>query len=132
MIAVAIAGLVMGGAIGGVRLKQRRDYFLAREQDHALSASVFRECLPNALRFLEKRADLQGRTKLKRLRADLPKEIAYQEALARKYRHAARYPWLIGRARSAEVVVTRLDHSWRRYPGAGDDADGRGVSLHLL
>ena len=29
MVVVALVGLLMGGAIGGIRLKQRHDYFLS-------------------------------------------------------------------------------------------------------
>ena len=60
MIAVAVVGSLMGGAIGGMRLKRWHDYFLARVQQHDQEEAAFRseeqdlasqiESLPSSLR----------------------------------------------------------------------------------
>ena len=43
MIAVLVFGLGMGAMVGGVRLKRRRDSFLARARFHALTEAACRE-----------------------------------------------------------------------------------------
>jgi hypothetical protein len=42
MIAVAIAGIVLGGVVWGKRLKQRRDFYLQQANFHARLESFFR------------------------------------------------------------------------------------------
>jgi hypothetical protein len=91
MVAVAAVGLLIGGIIN---FKQRRDYFLARAQNHAAMETLDRGWVPHVIAFLEKRAEGQERSRLESLRASLPREIAYHAAMARKYRRAVRYPWL--------------------------------------
>ena len=76
LIAVLVLGLGMGAMVGGVRLKRRRDSFLARARFHAQTEAACREA---------------GRP------APDPSDwpiIEYDAAMARKYRRAARYPWL--------------------------------------
>jgi hypothetical protein len=94
MIAVGVVGLLMGGCIGGYRLKRWHDDFSARAQDHARLEFLYRTMGSDIIGFLEKQADLHERTNLGHLRACLPRKIAYQEAMTRKYRRAANYPWL--------------------------------------
>jgi hypothetical protein len=87
MIAVAVVGLLMATAIGGYRLKQRRDHFLSRAQLHEQNADFLMEVYES---------DRVIRTHWTRdddLNA-LRRESDYQAAMARKYSHAARYPWL--------------------------------------
>jgi hypothetical protein len=91
MIVVAVVGLLMGGT---VRLKQRRDRFLARAEYHAKLEYLYRTMGSDVINFLEERVDPQQRTKLACLRARLPDEITYQGPMACKFRHAARYPCL--------------------------------------
>jgi hypothetical protein len=82
MVAVALAGLAMGRAIDGVRLKRRHDDFTARAQHHEQIEAMFRSW---------------GRTtssRLKYLQPDISQNRDYHAAMANKYRHAARYPWL--------------------------------------
>jgi hypothetical protein len=85
MVAVAVVGLLMGAAIGGVRLKQRRDLFLALGTNHAQQEAHY------------------GREMLIRVEPDThlvvqeyvcPGHVDYHARLARKYERAARYPWL--------------------------------------
>jgi hypothetical protein len=77
MVVVAVVGLVMGGGVGVYRLKQRRDRFLSRAQLHEEMAVG---------------AKLEDRSRKDLAR--LPRQTEYHVAMARKYRHAARYPWL--------------------------------------
>jgi hypothetical protein len=98
MVAVAVVSLFMGAAIGGVRLKRRHYYFLVRIRQHDQEAVAFRsweqelaseiESLPSNLRepFLLDRWE--------RVRSMVSRNLAYNTALAAKYRRAARYPWL--------------------------------------
>ncbi len=48
MIAVAVVALAMGGFVGGVRLKRRRDAFLARIRFHEPTEVSCRETGPPA------------------------------------------------------------------------------------
>jgi hypothetical protein len=72
MIAVAVVGLAMGGD----RLERRRDDFLVLAQYHA-AEEAFRRGVGRRVRH-----------------PLLPRMIEHAAALARKYRHAARHPWL--------------------------------------
>jgi hypothetical protein len=110
MIVVMVVGLVMGG----IRLKRRHDDFLYRAQRHENSMVLLRvisDRLPGPTRmvgrsllertFAEKPELLEGiavyeqAIALREQRiAWLEQRISYDAAMARKYRHAARYPWL--------------------------------------
>jgi hypothetical protein len=121
MSAVTVIGLTMSVIIGGVRLKQRHDYFLSRARYHSdmeIACQKTRDALETAIgpfTSLIETAEqerssgspawpsvsdsLLARVKVDvpRFREDLAREdqqIAYHSAMARKYRHAARYAWL--------------------------------------
>jgi hypothetical protein len=112
MVAVVIIGLMLGG----VRLKHRQSRLLSRAQYHEQRAA-FLPKLESRARIIcaEYPAQIAGLEKLRRYggpvrfrlehfkvqldrsREDLvrlPKKIAYHAAMAHKYEHAARYPWL--------------------------------------
>ena len=105
MVAVLAAGLLVGGAVGGVRLKRRRDEFLARAEKHTIMeyrhkklANLDRSRAMN-MGAVESEPDLitpQAPLKADLLRsaADHARLGAHYESLTRKYQHAARYPWL--------------------------------------
>jgi hypothetical protein len=105
MIAVAVVGLMMGG----LRLKRRHDAHLDRSRRHAHSESTFRawrKMLEGTDLLIERIEKQEGDNaahlaQLKAHRAVLvemapswEQGIPYHAALVRKYRHAARYPWL--------------------------------------
>ena len=116
MVAVAVMGLLMGGVVGGVRLKRRHDYFLNLVEFHVQLERQYVpwECAARnslqqsdlTLNFLEaaRHAESNDGVELGILRPAVEWErqsatrfaqaIAYHAAMARKYRHAARYPWL--------------------------------------
>jgi hypothetical protein len=74
MIAVTVVALLMGGPIEGVRLLRRHRTFRRRADVHEI---------------LEEHRRLHGREQFDRTRlAD------YHAAITRKYRRAARCPWL--------------------------------------
>ena len=93
MIAVAAIGLMIGG---GVRLKQRRDYFLSLAQSHQMevaSSTARGEALKSRFGHTsgmttEEIMHLHGDYDRMMDRAD------HHASLARKYERAARYPWL--------------------------------------
>lgn len=109
MIAVAVAGLVMGGIISGVRLTRRRDFFLSRMRYHAaferwhvqqepLARHLLREIEQSIEKARHSRSEEPYRTLLehdRRIVTGLIRTLAYHTAMTRKYRHAARYPWLL-------------------------------------
>jgi hypothetical protein len=86
MIAVAVVGLLMGGAVVGYRLMLWHDSFLALATDHGHTGFLYR-FLREDLCLGEARAESAEQ-------AALGRRAAYHEALAEKYRRAARYPWL--------------------------------------
>jgi hypothetical protein len=116
MVAVAVAGLLMGGIVGGFRLKRRHARFVSRLQFHAKwEQSWRREEIPvrealrrrdQLMRLVEERRHLgyNSRPDVEKLRSmvepqrqnaiRLSRMIAYHAAMARKYEDAARYAWL--------------------------------------
>ena len=92
-VAVAVIGLTIGG---GVWLKQRRDYFLSLAQSHQkeVDSSTARG------KALKSRFDsTSGMTieEIMHLHRDYDRmtdRADHHASLARKYEHAARYPWL--------------------------------------
>ena len=94
---VLVAGAVIGLTIGGgVWIKQRRDYFLALAQSHQkeVGSSTARG------KALKSRF---GSTSGMTIEESMPQHHDYDRmmdradhhaSLARKYEHAARYPWL--------------------------------------
>ena len=80
MVAIAIVGVVLGGAIGGYRLKRRRDALLEKARFHESWARMHAGLL-----------SVQMGTPLEpRLR----EAIDYESAMVRKYERAAWFPWL--------------------------------------
>jgi hypothetical protein len=82
MVAVAAAGLLMGGIVGGVRLKRRRFDFARRAEVHAI------------LKTADERAVVALQVDNPQEAARLLRSAGHRAMLIRKYRHAARYPWL--------------------------------------
>ena len=87
MVAVAVVGLLMATALSGYRLKQRRDHYLSRAQLHKQNAAFLMQvCETNRIiRTHWSRDDYLSA---------LCRISGYHAAMAAKYRHAARYPWL--------------------------------------
>jgi hypothetical protein len=76
MVAVALVALTIGIALGGIRLKRQRDRHLlhaALHQSHVDLARKIKKGSPGPL---------------------ASRLIEYHASMARRYRHAARYPWL--------------------------------------
>jgi hypothetical protein len=114
MIVVMVVGLVMGAIIGGIRLKRRHEDFLYRAQRHensmillrmirgrwpgptrTVSRSLLERTFAEKPELLEGIAAYEQAIALAEQRiAWLERRISYNAAMARKYRHAARYPWL--------------------------------------
>jgi hypothetical protein len=116
MTEVAVVGLLMGGIVGGVRLKRGHDSFLARARLHAQREALVRASeastrdayagLCAAISVMEEARGIKPEVgdaigpvrhhaELTKESAErLSREAASWGALARKYRHAARYPWL--------------------------------------
>jgi hypothetical protein len=105
MIAVAVVGLMMSG----LRLNRRHDAFLDCSRRHASSESTLRamrQILEGTDSLIERLEKQEGDhaahlAQLKATRAVLvemapswEQGIPYHAALVRKYRQAARYPWL--------------------------------------
>jgi hypothetical protein len=80
MVGIAIVGLVLGGSIGGYRLKRRRDGLLQQ-------ARFNEDCVRMHVGLLS----VQMGTPLEPL---LREAIAYEAAMVRKYERAACFPWL--------------------------------------
>lgn len=98
MVAVAVVSLLMGGAIGAVRLRRRHDYFLARSRQHDREAAMFRsweQSLASALEELPSSPRLPfPLDRWERRRSIISRSLSHHAALAAKYRRAAHYPWL--------------------------------------
>ena len=117
MIAVAAVALMSSGAVAGLRIRRRHVEFLARVQSHtqmerfcALSEHQQRAYIKTwadstmLLLRMQERFGLDSgigkedaRNELESFRrkvANWRRWTSYHTAMARKYRHAARYPWL--------------------------------------
>src|SRR5262249_8477700 len=116
MIAIVVVGLVTGSFVVGVRLKTIHDYFLSRAEFHTRLELSFGDEERRALDCVRTFADaLDGIGKRQRevevtgrdvehVRSQVEfyrriarrshKNRAYHAAMADKYRHAARHPWL--------------------------------------
>jgi hypothetical protein len=116
MTAVAVVGLLMGGIVGGFRLKRRHDSFLARARRYAQREALVRASeastrgayagLCDAIIEMEEArgskpevgdaiGTIRHHAELTKESAErLSREAASWGSLARKYRHAVRYPWL--------------------------------------
>jgi len=77
MLVVVVVAMLIGGAIGGYRIRQRRRYFDLLVQVH------------------ESRADFCTSFRDHHVDPSFMDRVAdHERAIARKYRHGARYPWL--------------------------------------
>jgi hypothetical protein len=116
MIAIVIVGLLLGGVIGGYRLKRRHDSFRYLAQHHTNSAALFRAIRDRTFGFdagVARSAPNQFKNGKDGMLSDfnsasmekaieqrerqiawLDQNASYHDAMARKYEHAARYPWL--------------------------------------
>jgi len=114
MVVVVIVALLMGG----VRLKQRRSLLLSLAQIHEQRAALYPKLesrarkicaeYPRLIAGLERlqryghREPVRSRLEDLKVRLDRSRRnlalwtnrIAYYRAMAHKYQHAARYPWL--------------------------------------
>ena len=115
-IAILIVGLLMGGIVSGVRLQRRRSRLMSRARSHEGSAGWYRLLegyqrriareFPGHIAAIERyqrdgslvESHVEGmKVRLDRAHKDLdrlPGKIAYHAAMAAKYQHAVRYPWL--------------------------------------
>jgi hypothetical protein len=107
MVAVAVVGLMMGGIVGGVRLKRRQQYFRDRATRHKGMEYDYRR-LERDSRFIAnlEEDDMRWLSPERRARIKADRVIslrlverysglaAYHAALARKYEYAADHPWL--------------------------------------
>jgi hypothetical protein len=115
MIAVATVGLLMGGIVGGYRLTKRHDLLLSHYRHHMRVLDwcmVQDSSVRDSSRIYDRITDLlEGRkagldmllgslSPRPLVDADRPtvarlrRITAHHAAMARKYEHAARYPWL--------------------------------------
>jgi hypothetical protein len=76
MVAVAAVALTIGMALGGIRLKRRRDRHLLHAEMHQSHVDLTRK---------------KGKGRPGPFASRL---IEYHASMARRYRHAARHPWL--------------------------------------
>ena len=107
MVAVAVVGLLMGG-ISSYRIRRRYSEFIGRVRHHELLEAAYKEQGRHVADFsrsssviMEDLKDDPGSGRLKALRnsilqnaASFSQRTEYHADMARKYRHAARYPWL--------------------------------------
>jgi hypothetical protein len=94
MSVVAVTGLMMSLILAGVRLKERHDYFLCRSQlqsELEIECQRLRDSIGRAIGY---KPSLRETAELREMLARLDQEIPYHSAMARKYWHAARCPWL--------------------------------------
>ena len=91
MVTVVMIALLMGGR---VRLKRRSDDFMVRSQDHSRRTSYYHLYTLGVDEHLRATVEPQKRSASEDRKAHLLGVIAFHEAMARKYEHAARYPWL--------------------------------------
>jgi hypothetical protein len=95
-IAVALIVLLIYGGIGVVWLRRRHNYYLARAQEYAEQVSTLRSWQQTLLSD-SKKADPSHDpwfNQRENEKAQVAGELDYAAEMARKYRRAARYPWL--------------------------------------
>lgn len=97
IVTVLVAGLLLGGIVGSYRLKRRRDSFLAHLRYHVQTVNVW-ERQERTVRHLAQLGEEDNEPDFaehERFTAgQIARRVAYHAAMARKYRRAARYPWL--------------------------------------
>jgi hypothetical protein len=96
MVAVAVIGLMIGGAGGALLIRQRRDYFLTLAQSHqneAASSMARGSALKSRLGSTSGMGIEIGQ--LYRDYDRIKDRADHHAAMAHKYEHAARYPWLL-------------------------------------
>ena len=94
MAAVAVIGLMIGGGV--LLIRQRRDYFLALAQSHhneEASSKARGTALKSRLGSTSEMSAEVGQ--LYRDYERMTDRADHHAAMARKYEHAARYPWLL-------------------------------------
>ncbi len=102
MVTVAVIGVMSGGVVGGVRLKRRHDGFQARARFYIQYESSWKKMEGIACAHLQ---GLEEQSAAAEPRPDLVADwkenikecrrwAVYNAGMARKYRHAARFPWL--------------------------------------
>jgi hypothetical protein len=102
MIAAAIVGLLMGGCIGGYRLKRWHEHFLDRARYHAsMEMAHWKSEYAHRELGLQHFGFDPGSKAVRAVRAKALRDIAffsitagYHAEMARKYEYAARRPWL--------------------------------------
>jgi hypothetical protein len=94
MVAVALVSIPLAG-YKARWLKPRHDYFLSRLEYHARREEEAVRLERAYTKMVEhaERAGLLG-DRLRRDREQVSQGVEYHSAMARKYRRAARYPWL--------------------------------------
>jgi hypothetical protein len=121
MVAVALVSIPLSG-YKSRQLKQRHDYFLSRLEYHARreDEAVGWERTDRIMVEREKRAGSRC-DDLRRHLDQISQGVEYYSALARKYRRAARYPWLL-------VEPDPPEPDWMpkilRYRFAANDGNG--------
>ncbi len=117
MVAVAVAGLILGGIAGHDRLKRRRVLFLNLARTHFLREVA---CHQEANLYHALEEDLGGGTAYedvyrrdyrKRRKENAIQRTRYHRAMAGKYRRAAESPWL-----SVEPDTPEPDNPFRLDP----------------
>src|SRR5262249_21597887 len=94
MIAVAVVGVPTAAIIASDRQAERRDLLLYRARPHTETARKYESSTPAIIAHLGCPKAIYQRAELRHLLEIQPRRIAYHEAMARKYRDAARHPWL--------------------------------------
>ena len=97
MITVLVAGLLLGGIVGRYRLKRRHDSFLAHFRYHVQTVNTWERqerTVRHLARVFEEHNELGSAEHERFTAGQLARRVAYHAAMARKYRHAARHPWL--------------------------------------
>ena len=93
MIAVVVIGLMIGG--GALLIRQRRDYFLILAESHQKEAASSMTRVTALKSRLASTSEMS--TEIGQLYRDYERVMDradHHAAMAHKYEHAARYPWL--------------------------------------
>jgi hypothetical protein len=114
MVAVALLALGMGAIVWGLKMRRQASYYASQAEVHKRAESVFRTLHADALQNVqalealhrargdkysalprERRESQPDRlTELRVFEAQLDRKATHHDALNRKYKRAASYPWL--------------------------------------